>query len=213
MLWDKEIFKPCNGETPKCVLSSLIYLAAYERFAYLLVSVILHVRKTEPKYLCRDWYSSGLLFTSLAASPFCRRKCGHRSIEEAVMCFTRSSALQNRGPRTWGVFSAADLRCMVGCSRRVLACTSCTNIHLYFVEDVGFSQSKVVPFCQEAFISLSPVFHGKCLMHCQRSDVASFPSCWHNPPQEELGSIYWESRWRNLLHSEIKFYLPFGTRY
>lgn len=51
--------------------------------------------------------------------------------------------------------------------------TSCTDVHSYFVEDIGFLQSKVVGFCQEAFISLSTAFHGQRLIPCQRSDVAS----------------------------------------
>lgn len=74
LLWGTEIFKLCNIETPKRVIFSLIYLATYEWFSYLLMSVILCIRKMEPKYLCRDWYSSDLLFTSIAGSPFLRKE-------------------------------------------------------------------------------------------------------------------------------------------
>ena len=69
-LGDTEIFKLCNKETPERVILSLIYLGTYEWFSYLLLSVTLCRRKTEPKYLCRDWYSSDLLFPSDVASPF-----------------------------------------------------------------------------------------------------------------------------------------------
>lgn len=51
--------------------------------------------------------------------------------------------------------------------------TSCTDAHSCSVEDIGFLQSKVVAFCQEAFIGLLTALHGQRLILCQGSDVAS----------------------------------------
>lgn len=52
--------------------------------------------------------------------------------------------------------------------------TSCTDAHSDFAEDIGFLQSKVVDFCQEAFMTLLTAPHGQSLMRCQRLDVVSF---------------------------------------
>lgn len=162
-LWDTEISKLCNIETPKRVIFSLIYLATYDWFSYLLMSVALSVRKTEPKHLCRDWYSSDLLFPSVAASPFLRQELWLQELG----CTSLGPHSAELGARTCRVCSATDL------SRRRAHGTSCTNVHSHFAEDIGLLQPKVVAFCQEALRSLSAAFCGQLLMPCQRSDVAS----------------------------------------
>lgn len=122
------------------------------------MSVILCLRKTEPKYLCRDWYSSDLPFPSVTASRFLRKELWAQELR---------CALAEPGPRTCRIRSATGL------SRRVAYSTSSTHVHSYFVEGIAFLQPKVVAFGQEAFRSLSTVFRGQPLIRCQRSDVAS----------------------------------------
>lgn len=167
-LWDTEIFKLYHLETQKCVIFSLIYLPTYEWFSF-------------SYSLCKKDGAQIFVWTLI----FLR----------FAFCFSLSFAVEGNvgtgiqrelwwslpGPSS-AELGAQDSKGLL-CPRAVpqggdtptvcFGYTSCTDAHSCFVEDIGSLQSKVVAFCQEAFISLLAALHGQCLIPCQGSDVAS----------------------------------------
>lgn len=137
------------------------------------VSYSLH-KKDSPNRLCRDWYSSDLLFASATVSPSlwaetwaqkCRGSC-------EGLHWVPGSAKPRPGPGR--ACCAADLAHRVDRATKGFGCTLCTGIHTYFVEHMVFLKSKVMAFCQEVFISLLTVFHGQCVGPGLQLDVSSW---------------------------------------